>query len=133
MTDWLLRHRLVKPASKIENDILIELFRVSSDRFTCPRCGHGGLVANVSESLDDEAWGEARKCESCGAPIPPERLEVFPDSRLCVFCQNREERGELTGPAEYCPRCGSIMELSQSRGAGITRYIMTCRSCGRTM
>jgi predicted RNA-binding Zn-ribbon protein involved in translation (DUF1610 family) len=131
MIDWLARHRLIKSTSDIDIDVLAELFRTSAGRFVCPQCGQSGLVATPGESLEDEAWGEARKCESCGAPIPPERLEVFPGARLCVACQNREERGELTGPAEYCPRCGSIMELSQSRGSGITRYVMTCRVCGR--
>jgi predicted RNA-binding Zn-ribbon protein involved in translation (DUF1610 family) len=132
MTEWLLRHRLVKPTADLETGVLVELFRVSAGKFSCPQCGGAGLIAKPSEPLDDEAWGETRKCESCGAPIPPERLEVFPGTRLCVACQNRDERGELSGPAEYCPRCGSIMELSQSRGSGITRYIMTCRACGQT-
>jgi predicted RNA-binding Zn-ribbon protein involved in translation (DUF1610 family) len=130
MIEWLSRHRLVKQTSIPEVDLLAELFRASAGRFACPQCGQSGLVTTPSEPLDDEAWGEARKCETCGAPIPPERLDVFPDTRLCVACQNREERGELTGPAEYCPRCGSVMELSQSRKVGITRYVMTCRACG---
>jgi predicted RNA-binding Zn-ribbon protein involved in translation (DUF1610 family) len=133
MADWLLRYRRIKNTRQNEPDMLAELFRVSVGSFACPQCGHEGLVAKPSEPLDNERWGEARKCESCGAPIPAERLEVFPDSRLCVACQNRAERGEPTGPAEYCPRCGSIMELSQSRGSGITRYVMTCRACGRRM
>jgi predicted RNA-binding Zn-ribbon protein involved in translation (DUF1610 family) len=132
MTDWLTRHRLIK-TGPIEVDLLAELFRASVGNFTCPQCGNAGLTVTPGESLDNEAWGEARKCESCGAPIPAERLEVFPDSRLCVACQNRDERGELTGPAEHCPRCGSVMELSQSRGSGITRYLMTCRACGRSV
>jgi predicted RNA-binding Zn-ribbon protein involved in translation (DUF1610 family) len=132
MADWLLRHRIIKSTRENERELLAELFRTSAARFACPQCGHDGLIASPSAPLDDEAWGLARKCETCGAPIPPERLEVFPDTRLCVACQNREERGELKGPAEYCPRCGSIMELSQARG-GITRYVMSCRACGRAV
>lgn len=133
MIDWLLRHRLIKQTSDIDADLLTELFRTSADRFACPQCGNVGLVASPSEPLDDEAWGEARKCESCSAAIPTERLEVFPDTRLCVVCQNRDDRGEQMGPAEYCPRCGSIMELAQSRGTGITRYVLTCRACARKL
>ncbi len=133
MTDWLLRHRLIKPTSDIATDLLLELFRTSAGRFACPQCGEAALVATPSEPLDDEAWGEPRKCESCGAPIPPERLEVFPDTRLCVACQNLDERGELTGPAEYCPHCGSVMVLKRASGSGITRYVMTCPACRRSM
>jgi predicted RNA-binding Zn-ribbon protein involved in translation (DUF1610 family) len=132
MSDWLLRHRLVKPDSDVATDLLIELFRTSAGRFACPQCGKTALAATPSEPLDDEAWGEPRKCESCGAPIPSERLEVFPETRLCVACQNRDDRGELTGPPEYCPHCGSVMVLKRSSGTGITRYIMSCPACRRS-
>jgi transposase-like protein len=133
MTDWLLRSRLVKPASNIATELLIELFRTSAGRFGCPQCGAAALVASPSEPLEDEAWGEARKCESCGATIPAERLEIFPDTQLCVACQNRDDRGELSGPAEYCPRCGSIMVIKRASGPGITRYVMSCPACRRTL
>jgi predicted RNA-binding Zn-ribbon protein involved in translation (DUF1610 family) len=133
MADWLLRHRLIKSTSDVPTDLLVELFRTSSAKLSCPQCGKRGLVAAPSEALADEEWGQSRTCESCGAAIPPERLEVFPDARLCADCQQRDERGELAGRAEYCPRCGSIMVLRQSRGAGITRYVMTCPACRRTL
>jgi len=29
---------------------------------------------------------ETRPCERCGAMIPPERVEVLPETRLCVEC-----------------------------------------------
>ena len=29
-----------------------------------------------------------RDCEKCGTPIPPERLEVLPDTTTCVNCSN---------------------------------------------
>ncbi|MEX2137685.1 MAG: TraR/DksA C4-type zinc finger protein [Pirellulales bacterium] len=133
MTDWLLRHRLIKSMSDIDTDMLAELFRTSAGRFTCPQCHHAALLASPAEPLDDEAWGESRKCDSCGVPIPPERVEIFPETRLCVACQNRDELGELTGPAEYCPHCGSAMVLKRSGGSGITRYVMTCPACRRTV
>ncbi len=133
MADWLRRHRVVKSTTDADIDVLVELFRTSADRFTCPLCSHSGLIASASEPLEDEAWGESRKCESCGAPIPAERLEIFPDTRLCVACQNRDERGELTGPAEYCPRCGAVMGLKRAGGASVTRYVMTCPACRKTL
>jgi predicted RNA-binding Zn-ribbon protein involved in translation (DUF1610 family) len=133
MADLLRRYRLLKSTSDVETNLLVELFRTSASKFACPQCGQTALVASPSEPLDDEAWGEPRKCESCGAAIPLERLEVFPDTRLCVACQNRDDRGELTGPAEYCPHCGSVMVLKRSSGPGITRYVMTCSACRRTV
>jgi len=58
-------------------------------------------------------------------------LEVFPHTRTCVTCQSREDLGKSTGPAEYCPRCGNLMVVRQTRGAGLTRYVSTCPSCRR--
>ena len=29
---------------------------------------------------------KTRPCERCGAMIPPERIEVLPETRLCVAC-----------------------------------------------
>jgi DnaK suppressor protein len=36
--------------------------------------------------LDEGSYGT---CDSCGAEIPPRRLEVMPDSALCVQCAAR--------------------------------------------
>lgn len=38
--------------------------------------------------LDDGTYGI---CEHCGEPVPVERLEVLPTSRLCTPCQHRTE------------------------------------------
>lgn len=31
-------------------------------------------------------------CERCGNPIEPERLEIFPETTLCVNCKRENER-----------------------------------------
>lgn len=31
-------------------------------------------------------------CESCGKEIDPERLEIFPETTLCVDCKRKQER-----------------------------------------
>jgi predicted RNA-binding Zn-ribbon protein involved in translation (DUF1610 family) len=131
MVDWLRAHRLVKSTSDIETDMLVELFRTSASKFRCAKCAHVGLIATRAAEEDDEAWGEARKCESCGSVIPAERLQVFPETRHCVDCQQRDDSGELAGEAEYCPRCGAVMVLERSRGTGVTRYVTTCPACRR--
>lgn len=38
--------------------------------------------------LDDGTYGI---CERCSEPVPAERLEVLPTSRLCTPCQHRTE------------------------------------------
>ena len=111
-------------------DLLTELFRSSSAKFACPKCGHAGLIVqDVPDEEDDEAWGMARACEVCKAPIPKERLEALPDTRTCVRCQQQSDRGEGPRDEQYCPRCGAIMTIRLARGPGITRYTQVCPSC----
>lgn len=31
-------------------------------------------------------------CERCGKPIEPERLEIFPETTLCITCKRETER-----------------------------------------
>ena len=31
-------------------------------------------------------------CEKCGKPIDPERLEIFPETTLCIDCKRERER-----------------------------------------
>jgi len=39
--------------------------------------------------LDEGTYG---LCEGCAAPIPVERLEIFPSATSCVACQQSRER-----------------------------------------
>ena len=51
-----------------------------------------GLVEtlhDVDAALERIAKGTYGTCESCGAPIPPERLEARPVASLCVDCKQR--------------------------------------------
>lgn len=123
---------LLKRNPHPSHDELRELLFGVADRLACPECRHTGL--RISESpLASDDWQAAPRCQQCGGPIDPERLEVFPDSRTCVACQRSSDRGASPDEPEYCPRCGSLMEVRQSRGAGVTRYALVCtsRSCGR--
>jgi hypothetical protein len=38
-----------------------------------------------------------RNCETCGRPIPPERLDALPDATQCLDCK-RAERAEAQAP-----------------------------------
>ena len=39
--------------------------------------------------LDEGTYG---RCDTCGQPIPPRRLQAMPDSALCVECAASERR-----------------------------------------
>ena len=45
-------------------------------------------VLAARQRLTDGTYGT---CESCGRPIPQERLEALPYTTLCVDCQRRRE------------------------------------------
>lgn len=40
--------------------------------------------------LDRGTYG---RCEQCGRPIAPRRLQALPHARLCLDCQAKRERG----------------------------------------
>ncbi len=111
-------------------DFLLQLASAARLRLLCPACGSGGLDFEP-EPADD--WGSgAKACAACGAAIPAERLELFPDSDLCAACQQQVDRGQSPDQHDdYCPRCGTRMTVRQRRGSGIAGYEMICPACRR--
>lgn len=108
--------------------IMAALLPEAAARMTCPGCKRIGLaVGDADEADDEEDWQTAVLCDRCRQPIDSERLEVFPNTRRCVACQSKAEAGEPEpDEPEYCPRCGSLVELRVSRGGGLTRYKRFC-------
>jgi|APFre7841882630_1041343.scaffolds.fasta_scaffold11151_2 RNA polymerase-binding transcription factor DksA len=43
-------------------------------------------VEDALTKLDDGTYG---RCEACGGPIPPARLEAKPAARLCIACASQ--------------------------------------------
>lgn len=111
-----------------DEELLRALFAESAPRMTCPLCKVKRVHAvDYDASQEDDAdWQTAILCEICREPIDPERVEALPGVKRCVVCQNREEAGITTEEPEYCPHCGSLVELRASRGPGITRYRRFC-------
>lgn len=118
-------------------ELLSELLRLNIHRLTCDACHHVGLiVAGADDSRsrdwvsiageDDGDWQQAVICQICQQPIPPERLEIFPNAARCAKCQDLADRGAEPAPVEYCPKCGALLEMRVSRGGGITRYKQFC-------
>ena len=120
----------LRRAAEPEEAVLAELFIAASGSFGCDTCGHTGLTP-LPAADEDADWGGQRACESCGKPIPAERVELLPSVKICVTCQSQSESGQDQAEPEFCPRCGAIMKLRQSRAGGITRYVTTCPECGR--
>jgi RNA polymerase-binding protein DksA len=46
----------------------------------------------VEEAIADVRRGVHGYCAECGMPIPPERMEIVPETRWCIECQRRRER-----------------------------------------
>jgi hypothetical protein len=111
-----------------DDELLKVLFVETAPRMTCPICKEKRLQAVDHDPGDDDAadWQTATLCEVCRQPIPPERVEALPEVRRCVACQGRSEAGLSFDEREYCPRCGSLVEIRVSRGPGITRYRRFC-------
>lgn len=130
MLRWLRRHGRLKRADDVDADLVTELFTANTNRFSCPECGAVGLLAGLARE-ENADWEFNRTCDVCGKPLSPDRLEVFPDTRVCAECKRGEEQGNPGSEPEYCPRCGAILQVARTRGSGITRYRMMCPDCGR--
>ena len=50
-------------------------------------------VHHIQQALQRQAEGRYGICDDCGQAIDPERLEVRPQSTLCIECQRRLEEG----------------------------------------
>ena len=122
---------LLRRASNPSEDVIRELLVSNLNKLACDHCQQLGLIGtNAADSNDDSDyggdWQQAVVCEVCRKPIPPERVEIFPDARRCVACQDVADRGEDPDEPEFCEKCGALVELRVSRGGGITRYKRFC-------
>ena len=111
-------------------ELLEELFRSAAASLSCGECGRTGLGVSREDDLEDEEWGAPRRCEVCGQPIPAERMEVFPDTRVCVSCKVGDEHRPVDDEPQYCSHCGAVLQMKLSSGSGISRYRMACLECG---
>ena len=129
----------LRRASHPPEDLVAELLKVHAKRLPCDQCHKAGLVFSEPEEPGDYDdgddrdgdWQQAIVCEVCHKPIPLERVEVFPDAKRCVGCQDVADRGEEPEELEFCEKCGSLVELRVSRGGGITRYKRFCTGSPR--
>lgn len=53
-------------------------------------------MEQLEDALDRLDEGDYGVCESCGRPIDPQRLDVLPDTTLCIQCaRDAEQNGRL--------------------------------------
>ncbi len=49
-------------------------------------------IALLKEAIARLEQGQYGICESCGNPIEPERLELFPETTLCAACARAQSK-----------------------------------------
>ncbi len=49
-------------------------------------------LASIEHALRSSVVGKYGTCERCGEKIDPARLEIMPQTTLCVRCQSQAER-----------------------------------------
>ena len=49
-------------------------------------------IADQRQALADDQAGRYGRCDGCGRPIDPARLEVRPQARLCMDCARQRGR-----------------------------------------
>ncbi|HLD99161.1 MAG TPA: TraR/DksA family transcriptional regulator [Bdellovibrionota bacterium] len=64
------------------------------------------LVA-IERALAKMATANYGTCEDCGEEIPPKRLVIVPEARLCANCQALEERQNQKTIRNRLPRAAS--------------------------
>jgi RNA polymerase-binding protein DksA len=52
-----------------------------------------GVLQEIDSALTRMETGTYGRCQNCGQPISPERLEAIPWATRCIDCKRREERG----------------------------------------
>ena len=70
-------------------DLGTEMFERSKDLSL--RANADRFLNRIDDAMERLQGGMYGVCEECGQPIPPERLEVFPSTPLCVACKSRRE------------------------------------------
>ena len=51
-------------------------------------------LAEVEQALNKFEEGTYGRCDSCGQPIDPARLEALPQAHLCLSCKAKNAKGK---------------------------------------
>lgn len=112
--------------SGINKHILSEIL----NKFRCSKCGAKDaeiIVEDAEQKIMFDDSKLARTCIVCGKPIPVERLEAVPDTKRCVSCREKFEKGEEDKEEPvYCKRCGAPMVWRVRTSVLPTKYFLGC-------
>ena len=106
------RERLAKALGKLESSVLKRTQRESSGDLSAysihmadlgtdamerendlqVASAEGRLLVEINEAIARLAEGTFGVCETCGKEIDHRRLDVVPQARLCLKCQEQAER-----------------------------------------
>lgn len=129
MLDVLQTRGMLRREKEPDLTLVRELLNSISDQLKCNACHKVGVA--IKDDWSDD-WSDEVQCLGCKAAIDPERLEVFPDTEYCPKCQKLVDAGGSPGAeAEYCERCGGLLNLTKRGGSGIAGYVMSCSDCGK--
>ncbi len=69
---------------------------------------------SLGRGLQTTMETEAKRCRICGVEIPPERLEVIPDTMVCVKCSQK-----MGGEFELQVRMGGTGKQGSLKKTGV--------------
>ena len=96
------RHQVLAELTRLRNELktsfepddlddaaadLIERDKLQAIIFSLER-----KVESIDHAIDKAQTSGYGVCESCGNPIEPERLEIFPETTLCIECKRKTEK-----------------------------------------
>ncbi|MDO4558933.1 MAG: TraR/DksA C4-type zinc finger protein, partial [Planctomycetia bacterium] len=141
--EFLRSRRRIRATTDASPEMIREIFLFAVPKSYCPGCRQKKLTAIPAKNdSGDDLWKDVGPvlCEDCGKPIPPERLAIVPETKVCVQCKRQREQDGIWNDGDcvsgydprgtegdYCPRCGAAMKLRASGGEDqITRYVSVC-------
>ena len=110
-------------------DFGVPLWNLETAASLCPECGESTLVLEPFVNQGDWDDGVVR-CEACRQVISEERLEIFPETKVCSTCKSASEHSAPEVSDEgFCPNCGNYLETILS-STHLARYRQRCQKCG---
>lgn len=98
-------------------------------KFKCSKCQSKEVRLTFQHESSELLEGSevVKACETCGQPIPVERLQAVPNVARCVKCQEKAENWapEPVKPI-LCEKCGSPMVWRLTRNVHPAKYFLGC-------
>ena len=102
-----VRERAIEQIGRLRQELRVEIEPGIDDDSAADIAGdvyERGKVLSQIQILEDKlravdhaislaSRGMYGVCEACGNPIPEERLEIVPETTLCVACAGKREQG----------------------------------------